>query len=159
MNALAVLHYGHLTLTSAIDAVPASLQTRPGACGVWSPKDIVAHLSSYEWLLADVIVACLGDDPTPYLDAFRDTGERFNDDQVATRHGLGFADAVAEYVQARDRVVALTANLLEETFSTVGTIPWYGPEYSLDDLIVYLSYGHKREHAAQIAAFLDRESV
>jgi hypothetical protein len=37
-----------------------------------------------------------------------------------------------------------------------GTIPWYGPEYSLDDLVVYQQYGHKREHDPQLAAVLDR---
>jgi hypothetical protein len=38
----------------------------------------------------------------------------------------------------------------------VGTLPWYGAEYALDDMLVYMYYGHKREHAAQIAAFRDR---
>jgi len=28
--------------------------------------------------------------------------------------------------------------------------------YALDDVIVYMYYGHKREHNAQIAAFRDR---
>ena len=36
-----------------------------------------------------------------------------------------------------------------------GSIPWYGEEYALDDLIVYQYYGHKREHSAQIEAFRD----
>ena len=40
-------------------------------------------------------------------------------------------------------------------FRENGTLPWYGAEYSLDDFIVYTYYGHKREHAAQIAAFRD----
>ena len=33
---------------------------------------------------------------------------------------------------------------------------WYGPEYALDDLVVYLMYGHKREHAPQLEAVLER---
>ena len=37
-----------------------------------------------------------------------------------------------------------------------GTLPWYGMAYSLDDVLVYMYYGHKREHSAQIAAFRDR---
>ncbi len=36
-----------------------------------------------------------------------------------------------------------------------GPLPWYGPEYDLDDFIAYTFYGHKREHSAQIAAFAD----
>jgi hypothetical protein len=38
----------------------------------------------------------------------------------------------------------------------VGSIPWYGPEYALDDLLVYTMYGHKREHAPQLEAVLER---
>jgi hypothetical protein len=37
----------------------------------------------------------------------------------------------------------------------VGTIPWYGPECSLDDLVVYQMYGHKREHDPQLSSVLD----
>ena len=50
----------------------------------------------------------------------------------------------------------LIGRIPAETLRQSGTIPWYGAEYALDDLIVYLYYGHKREHAAQIAAFRDR---
>ena len=38
----------------------------------------------------------------------------------------------------------------------VGTLPWDGEDYALDDFLVYGYYGHKREHSAQIAAFRDR---
>ena len=40
-------------------------------------------------------------------------------------------------------------------FRQSGTLPWYGMEYALDDFLVYIYYGHKREHSAQIAAFRD----
>jgi hypothetical protein len=43
-----------------------------------------------------------------------------------------------------------------ERWREVGTIPWYGPQYSLEDLIVYTMYGHKREHNPQLEAVLDR---
>ena len=43
-----------------------------------------------------------------------------------------------------------------EVWREVGTIPWYGPEYSLDDLVVYQMYGHKREHDPQLGAVLER---
>jgi hypothetical protein len=43
-----------------------------------------------------------------------------------------------------------------EVWREVGTIPWYGAEYSLDDLVVYQQYGHKREHDPQLSAVLER---
>ena len=36
-----------------------------------------------------------------------------------------------------------------------GTLPWYGDEYDLEDLVAYSNYGHKAEHCAQIAVYRD----
>ena len=36
-----------------------------------------------------------------------------------------------------------------------GTISWLAEEYSIEDLIVYQYYGHKREHVAQIWVYRD----
>jgi hypothetical protein len=52
--------------------------------------------------------------------------------------------------------MSLVAQIRPEQFRQVGILPWYGMDYSLDDLLVYMYYGHKREHSAQIAAFRDR---
>jgi len=65
-------------------------------------------------------------------------------------------EIVAEYSDACAQTMELIGCIPAETLRQSGTIPWYGAEYSLDDLIVYMYYGHKREHAAQIAAFRDR---
>ncbi len=56
------------------------------------------------------------------------------------------------YPQAMSLIVQIPV----ETLRQAGTLPWYGMDYSLDDVLVYMYYGHKREHSAQIAAFRDR---
>jgi hypothetical protein len=66
------------------------------------------------------------------------------------------ADVLAELNEAHARVMALATRIPAETYRQNGTLPWYGPEYDLDDFIVYTFYGHKREHSAQIAAFGDQ---
>ena len=43
-----------------------------------------------------------------------------------------------------------------ETWREAGTIPWYGPEYALDDLVVYQMYGHKQEHDPQLGAVIEQ---
>jgi len=52
--------------------------------------------------------------------------------------------------------MALVPRIPPERWREVGTIAWYGPEYALDDLVVYLMYGHKREHGPQLEAVLER---
>jgi hypothetical protein len=53
MNAVDVLKYGHLTLLQAPDGLPQSKWETPDVCGVWSVKEIMSYLASYE--LAGVI--------------------------------------------------------------------------------------------------------
>jgi hypothetical protein len=165
MNASDVLKYGHGTVLRAIDSLAEADWATGGVCGVWSVKDIIAHLASYELVLKEVLSSfqsasgMLGASPgtaaTPMLNAFVDPGGQFNDTQVAFRSGYSPADVLAEYTSAYEQVAALAVQIPAETFRQAGTLPWYGMEYALDDFIVYAFYGHKREHCAQIAVFRD----
>jgi len=157
MNAHDVLIYGQLTLQGALDGVPEGTWERPGVCGPWSVKDIVAHLASYELVLVDVIGSLVGVGPTPCLDRFRALGPSFNDAEVDSRGDMNVAAVVAELNAAHARTLTLIGSVPPGTARQSGTLPWYGDPYSLDDLIVYLAYGHKRQHTAQIAAFADLE--
>jgi hypothetical protein len=158
MNADDVFRYGHLTVLGAVDGLPAADWDIPGACGVWSVKDIIAHLASYELATADVFSSLLGEGPTPCLDLLRAQGDAFNDIQVAQRRDQSADETLTEYVQANERAAALLAHVPEARRRQAGLLPWYGAEYDLEDLLAYMSYGHKREHSAQIAVFRDRQS-
>jgi hypothetical protein len=156
MNALDVLKYGHRTLFASIEGLPDMDWDTPGAAGAASVKDLFAHLASMEQVLVDVLQGLLDGGPTPYLDAMREQGDRFNDDQIARRRGTPSREVLAEYDAAHTRAMALAAQIPAETFRRAGTLPWYGGEYDLEDFIVYTYYGHKREHSAQIGVFRDR---
>jgi Mycothiol maleylpyruvate isomerase N-terminal domain len=156
MNARDVLRYGHLTVLGTLEGLNVAHADTPGVCGVWSVKDIVAHLASFELMLEDVLKSMSGERVTPTLDAYRGESRQFNDTQVARRKGKSYVDVVAEYTLAHGRVAALAGEMPQDLFPHVNTIPWYGPEYSLDDFIVYTNYAHKREHCAQIKVFRKR---
>jgi len=156
MNAGDILKYGQQTALQAIDGFPESAWETSGACGVWSVKDIIAHLASYEAVLVDVLSGFVGRQATtPCLDAFIGLGARFNDTEVEKRKGKPAREVLDEFNDAHAQVMSLVERIPPEQFRKVGTVPWYGGEYSLDDLLVYMYYGHKREHSAQIAAFRD----
>lgn len=155
MSAKDVLKYGHQSLTGALNRFPASAAETAGACGVWSVKNIVEHLASYEWVLVDVFNSLLDERETPYLDRFVQQHATFNDDEVNRRQGQSLSQSVAEYEEAHVKVMALASQISLATYRQVGVLPWYGAEYDLEDFVVYTFYGHKREHAAQIAAFGD----
>jgi hypothetical protein len=157
MNARDVLKYGHQTVLRTLDGLPETEWETPGVCGTWSVKDIIGHLASYEHLLVDVLTTFLDGGPTPYLEEMAAVGPlQFNDAEVALRQDKTIADVLAEYNDTYAQTMALAARIPAETYRQNGTLPWYGPEYDLDDFIVYSYYGHKREHSAQIAVFCDQ---
>ena len=156
MNALDVMRYGHLTVLRAVDGFSDEDWNEGGVCGVWSIRQIIAHLSSYELMLADVLRGIAGGGETPFLDEVIAAGSDFNDAQVEKRNGQTWIQTLEEYRYAYDQVAETACLIPAETWAKVGTIPWYGGEYSLDDVVVYQYYGHKREHCAQIDVYRDR---
>ncbi len=153
MNPLDVMSYGQRTIDSLID------RFRPEdwaaiALGVWTTKDLVGHLGAFEVRFAEVIALSSGETPVTNLRA--EPQATFNDDQAAIRRDWPVDRVVGELRDAHALVMTLAARIPADGWREAGTIPWYGPEYSLDDLLVYTIYGHKREHAPQLEAVLER---
>jgi hypothetical protein len=156
MNTSDILKYGHLTVMGNLEPLSQSTWLQPGVCGIWSVRDIIAHLASFEHVLVAILSELLGKDPGPYLKEFMAGADGpFNDDQVNRRQGLSANDALEEYVATFEKAAGLAAQIPVETMRKNGVLPWYGPEYDLEDFIVYTFYGHKREHMAQVAYFRD----
>ena len=65
MNTADVLKYGHHTVLQTIDDLPQTEWTTGGVCGVWSVKDIIAHLASYEHVLEEILAGFLDGGDTP----------------------------------------------------------------------------------------------
>jgi hypothetical protein len=157
MNAIDILTYGHQDLLR--DLGPIDDWSTPGVTTRWNAHDMVAHLASFERSLEEAMLEVLGRGPTPVLDAQRANPATFNDIQVGQRHDLPLGAVRSEYERAHAGVMALAAELGPDRLRQTGTIPWYGAAYSLDDLIVYSNYAHKREHCAQLRAFMLRRAA
>jgi hypothetical protein len=156
MNARDMLKYGQHTVLETLESFPEASWETPGACGVWSVKDIIAHLASYERVLVDILTTFTGSDSTPVLNSYLELGSQFNAIEVSRRTAETIQDVLAEFNDTHLQVMSLLVTIPPETLRQSETLPWYGQEYALDDVLVYMYYGHKREHSAQIAAFRDR---
>jgi hypothetical protein len=63
-------------------------------------------------------------------------------------------DAVlAELNAVNTRNLALLPAISAERLREPDTIDWYRPGYSGEDFLIFVNFGHKREHAAQLAQF------
>lgn len=153
MNAADILKYGQLTVLQTLDGFPETEWETPGACGYGSVKDILAHLTSYERVLVDILASFTTGGPMSALGTFVQQNRQFNDSEVDRRKGKSIQDVLTEFNDTHAQVMSLIAGIAPEKLREVGTLPWYGAAYSLDDVLVYMYYGHKREHSAQIAVF------
>jgi hypothetical protein len=157
MNANDILKYGHLLVLDTVKVIPEWEWNTPDVCGWWSTRQIMAHLASYEVLLVDVLGQFLGTgEPTPALDKFFELGPYgFNDDEVPARDLKSFPELLGEYTEAYEKTATMIAKIALETRRQLGSLPWYGEAYDLEDFLVYTYYAHKREHCAQIGVFKD----
>jgi uncharacterized damage-inducible protein DinB len=156
MNPNDILRYGHRTIRTSLDAVPLDRWDEGGVCGVWSVKNIVAHLTSYEHWLIEILNAHVNGTPQPLLEQIGKLGfDGFNDVQTTQRKQLTPQQTLDEFESTYQQAAQLAAQFPAEVWPQNGTLPWYGAQYSLDDFIVYSFYGHKREHAAQVDVFKD----
>lgn len=150
-----VLKYGHGELTKAVDGLAFDHWETGGVCGVWSVKNVIAHLASHELLLVDMFNLLNGETATPHIARYSELRMAYNDVTVDERKNKTPEDTLAEYVQAAEKAMALAKTIPEETARRTGIFPWYGEEYDLEDMVAYSVYGHKREHSAQINVFRD----
>src|ERR1700730_6195677 len=138
MNATDILKYGQPTVLQTLDGFPENAWEMAGACGVWSVKDIIAHLASYEQVLVDILATFKNGGPTPALNTFIELGGQFNDSEVNRRKEKSIQEVLAEFNDAHAQVMSMIVKIPSETLRQNGTLPWYGMDYSLDDVLVYL---------------------
>ena len=153
MNPIDILHYGHQTLLAALDRVPDSKWTSGLVCGRWSAKDVLAHLAAYERWHTEVLGVFLDLPAGPLMSAHE--AANFNDAQVELHRELPVQAVLEEYQAAHKLLMERAGAVPGEAFTRVGSLPWYGEAYALDDFLVYSNYGHKREHSAQLNVYTD----
>ncbi len=152
MNAIDVLTYGQKTILATMSRYRPDDWDRI-ALGVWTAKDLLGHLGAFEVRFADILATFV--DAPPASDLMSADPRTFNDDQAAIRKDWTIEQVTQEFLDANGRVMTHAAAITPERWREVGTIPWYGAEYSLDDLLVYQMYAHKREHDPQLSAVLE----
>ena len=155
MNTAALLDQSHMLVLQTVEDFPEDQWDTPGACGEWSVKDTIAHLTSYEHLLVDLLGALVNDTPTPYLDQFVKGQAEFNGSEVAAHQYHTAQQIIDEYNEIQLQSSDLLAKIPTEKMTQTGTILW-GKGRSIVDMVNILSR-HTTDHCAQIKAFREKE--
>jgi hypothetical protein len=157
MHAVDMMEYAHLLVMDNFVGLSETVYETPGASGHWSVREILAHLTSYEALLVDVLsTICEPTQKTPILNRWLSNSSRFNDDEVHMRRNHSIEELIEEYAQWHSLSIDMLIHIPVEKMRELGLLGWYGAEYDLEDFLVYTYYAHKREHCAQVAAFAER---
>ena len=152
MNTVDVLMFGQRTVMATVRRYRPEDWDRI-ALGVWTAKDLLGHLGAFEVRFADVLATFV--DAPVLSDLMTVDPAAFNDQQAAIRKDWTIEQVTDEFLAAHERVMGHARAIPADRWREVGTIPWYGPQYSLDDLAVYQMYGHKREHDPQLSAAVE----
>jgi len=151
------LSRGHEAVMNVIDEIPEADRDTPGVVGVWSVREIIAHLASHEEVLVEILTTMLSGGPTPGLDMMNEDSLHFNHVQVEMRKDKTSAELLAEYNDWHEKVMLLLAQIPKEKYrSRDNTLPWQGVECTLEELVIYTNFAHKREHSAQLGVFVDQ---
>ena len=92
-TALAAHHAAYEAFQAAAWALPIAWRESPGACGSWTPREVVCHSAGWEAESLRRLRALAADRASPDQ-AYDD--DQFNAAQVAVRRELGWVAALAE---------------------------------------------------------------
>jgi len=151
MNINEVLDNSHVAVMQSIDDLPEAVWDMPGVAGEWSAKDTLAHLTSRELLLIDILKTFQGEQPSPYIRRWLEDRASFDAETVQSRAYQTAQLVENEYEDAQLRSSALLTDVVDAQ----ATISWLQPPVSLADFVQSLA-DHAREHANQLAQFRDK---
>jgi hypothetical protein len=153
MNTLDMLEYSHLLLLNTLDKLRQDEINVPGVYGIWTIKDTIAHLASYEALTLDVLTSLGADHPTPVLDRWLTSPRTFDNEEIAARSEKSFDDVLREYNEIYAVVIDQLIHTPETRLREVRRLQGYSGSIKAEDFLIHISYEHKLKHCAHIMAF------
>lgn len=158
MNINEVLDNSHVAVIQATDDLPEAMWDLPVADGQWSSKDILAHLTSREALLIDVLKTFQGEQPSPYILRWREDQETFDADAVKSHAYQTAQEIVNEYQDAQLQSTSLLSVLAADLVTRQDSMPWLQPSVSLADF-VQSHADHANKHARSIIEFREKNKA
>ena len=126
---------------------------RPGAVGVWSVKDVLAHLAYWQHYMA-AILAAAAQGATPNLDGDDET-ERNNASAMAQYYQRSLAAPIADWQAAREDLLEQLEQVSDADLNDPERFTWSNGR-TLFERIADNSFDHEQEHIAQIREWMNR---
>ncbi|HRE47787.1 MAG TPA: ClbS/DfsB family four-helix bundle protein [Aggregatilineales bacterium] len=129
---------------------------RPGACGLWSVKDVLTHLTSWE---SELVTALAKLDPknAPNIVRIEDIDE-WNQDQYAANAAIPLALAREDFEGVHKHLIKMIEGLDEVTLTDPRRFRWMEGE-PLTYLILDTAVWHEKEHLDDIRAWREEAGL
>src|SRR5262245_35619380 len=125
----------------------------PGAVGVWSVKDVLAHIAFWERYMIGILRA-IARGETPELEADDETEQR-NASVLAQYYLRPLSTVVADWHAAREELLDELEGLSTADLHDPDRFPW-NEGRPLISRIIGNAYEHEQEHIDQIRAWMQR---
>jgi uncharacterized damage-inducible protein DinB len=137
---------------AAVDRIPPEEALKPGFCGDWSLKDVIAHITWYEREMIEMLDrrdfagSKLWELPTDERNAV-----------IREQTGGGtLAERLGEARQAFERLIELIDSLTDNDLNDPASFPGMPPEWKPWQVLASNTYEHYEDHLPQAEAFLGR---
>lgn len=156
MNATETLENSYILVLQSVENLEPVEWDIQNVCGTWSVKDVMAHLTFYQHVLADAFHSVLDQEPTPYLAKWLSTNQdELNVAEVEAQGGKTAQQILQEFDETQAETVSLLKQIPADALTQKGRLASHGQawaERTLNDLVMGITT-HARRHCEQIQAF------
>ncbi|GAB4552425.1 MAG: hypothetical protein OHK0023_20440 [Anaerolineae bacterium] len=156
-DVLTALQTARAKLVTSIAGLSDDAMLRPGVVGLWSVKDVLAHLTAWESELVTALAMLDKPNHVPHIVQIEDIDE-FNQEQYATNAPRPLAIVLEDFHGVHKHLLKEVAALDERTLTDVRKFRWMEGE-PLTYLIMENAVWHEEEHAEEIRLWREKEGL
>ncbi len=145
------------TLLAAIDGLSDDAMLRPGVVGMWSVKDVLAHLSVWESELITALSQLNRPKIVPEIVKVEDIDE-WNDEQYRENVRRDLDVVLEDFHGVHKHLLKTVEQLDDKTLDDVRKFPWMEGE-PLWYLLAENGFWHEKEHADEIRQWREAEGL
>ncbi len=153
---IATLDQERALLLDSVKKVPDEVLTLKGVVGAWSIKNVLAHLTDQERLVARVLPQRLATGITPEIVSIINAdADAWNAKQIEASKHFTFSEQLKQLEQASQALVQVLRDVGEEALNRQH--PWPEWEGTVAEYILQVVVEHEHEHREAILARLRRD--
>jgi uncharacterized damage-inducible protein DinB len=144
-------------MLAALDGLPPDAMLHPGVIGLWSVKDVLAHLTAWESELVTALAQLDKPSRVPEIVRIEDI-DQWNDAQYRASARRSLQAVMDDFNGVHKHLLKAVESLDDKTLDDARKFPWMEGE-PLWYLIAENGYWHEQEHAENIRQWREEQGL